>query len=156
MNPKVLFFLANEVKKIIKRKSGASFIRRFANYTKSVRNFVYEMLFYDTTVLFNRVSLYECKLFFCAEIMVADFEVAENHCQLNHPIPLSWEICQMELYKEMLIKSLRNLMLKESDWLRIKRQIGTSYFLCDHKRAFLFLHLHSCFSNLFLFSFLQV
>ena len=114
------------------------------------------MLFYDIIILFNRVSLYECKLFFFTEIMVVDFEVAENHCQLNHLIPLSWEICQMELYKEMLIKSLRNLMLKESDWLRIKRQIGTSYFLYDHKRVSLFLHLHSRFSNLYLFPFSQV
>ena len=95
------------------------------NYARSVHNSVHKMLFYDTTFYLIEFLCTNVNCF-CAEIMVVDFEVAENHCQLNHLIPLLWEICQMELYKEMLIKSLRNLMLKESDWLRIKRQIGTS------------------------------
>lgn len=56
--------------------------------------------------------------------MEVDIEVAESHYQQNLLILHLWEIYQMELYKEMLIKSSKNLMLKESDWLKIKKLIG--------------------------------
>ena len=51
--------------------------------------------------------------------------VARSHYQPKHLISLLWEICQMELSKEMLIKSFKILMLKESDWSKIKIPIGS-------------------------------
>ncbi|XP_076618165.1 eukaryotic translation initiation factor 4H1 isoform X5 [Colletes latitarsis] len=58
------------------------------------------------------------------EIMEVDIAVVvENHCQPNHLSLHMWEICQMELFKEMLTRSFLTLMLKESDWLKIRKLI---------------------------------